>query len=436
MNESMNESMNTARISIRLAVLVLPSLCCLVAARPAPAQQPAAQSSAPQQVAASRTGWPRFLGPGGDGVAVTATLPAELTQASRSWSVDLPGRGLSGVLVAGGRLVVTCSSGPEQSRLHVVCLDPADGRTLWHRQFRATGRTMCHQKTSVAAATPCTDGHRIFAAFSSNDVVCLDFDGNLLWLRGITSDYANVSNSLGMASSPVATEGAVILQVENDSESYALALDAATGVNRWKIDRPKAANWTSPAVLRPDLVALQSKTGIDAVRVDTGGIVWSYGDGASTIPSSCLHGGVLCVPSHGITALQVDAVEEEHEGEAGPTQLWRSNRLSPGTASPIAVGDMVLAISKGDVLTAGSLATGERLWQLRVEGPFSATPVSDGSRVACVNEKGLVQLIDITGAEPQLVSSLDLADEILASPALADGGLYLRSNTKLYKLGR
>jgi outer membrane protein assembly factor BamB len=392
---------------------------------------PAAPAAA-QQVAASQSGWPRFLGPHGDGVASTASLPAELTADSRRWSVDLPGRGLSGVLVAAGRLVVTCSSGPEQSRLHVVCLDPADGRTLWHRQFRATGRTMCHAKTSVAAATPCTDAGRIYAAFSSNDVVCLDFDGNLLWLRGITSDYANVSNSLGMASSPVATEGTLVLQVENDSESYALGLDGATGANRWKLDRPKAANWTSPAVLRPDLVALQSKTGIDAVRVADGSVAWSYGDGASTIPSSCLHAGVLCVPSHGITALAVEAVA----AGAQPKQLWRSNRLSPGTASPIAVGDTVLAISKGDVLTAGSLATGERLWQLRVEGPFTATPVSDGRLVACVSEKGLVQLVDITGAEPKLVSSLDLGDEILASPALADGGLYLRSNTKLYKLGR
>jgi len=419
--------MNASRFIARLMLATLATACGLASAK-----QSWAQPAAAPQVAAGQAGWPRFLGPGGDGVASTAALPAELTPSSRSWAVDLPGRGLSGVLVVPGRLVVTCSSGPEQSRLHVVCLDPADGRTLWHRQFRATGRTMCHAKTSVAAATPCTDGSRIFAAFSSNDVACLDFDGNLLWLRGITSDYANVSNSLGMASSPVATDGTLVLQVENDSESYALGLDATTGVNRWKIDRPKAANWTSPAVLRPDLVALQSKTGIDAVRVADGSVAWSYGDGGSTIPSSCLHAGILCVPSHGITALALDAADAAAE----PRQLWRSNRLSPGTASPIAVGDTVLAISKGDVLTAGSLATGERLWQLRVEGPFSATPVSDGRLVACVNEKGLVQLVDVTGAEPKLVSSLDLGDEILASPALADGGLYLRSNTKLYKVGR
>ena len=376
--------------------------------------------------------WPRFLGPQGDGAAPGTQLKADLSAADKEWSVDLPGRGLSGVLVADGRLFVTCSSGHDQSRLHVVCLDAADGRTLWHRQFRATGRTMCHEKTSVAAPTPCTDGKRVYALFSSNDLVCLDFDGNLAWLRGLTLDYPNVSNSLGMASSPVATDGTVVVQVESDSESYALGIDGETGVNRWKLDRPKAANWTSPAIVAPGLVALQSKDGIHAVRVRDGSVAWTYAGGASTIPSSCLHRGMLCVPSFGITALKLD----ENDPTQEPRQAWRSAQLSPGTASPIAVAARVFTISRGDVLTAGSLEDGERLWQLRVQGPFTATPVADERHVVCVNEQGLVQLVDISGDEGVLAGSFELGDEILASPALVDGAVYLRSNTKLHKLGR
>lgn len=387
--------------------------------------------AAPPGLARGEASWPRFLGPAGDGSAASP-LPGELSAANRKWSVDLPGRGLSGVLVDGGRLFVTCSSGPEQSRLHVLCLDPADGRTLWHRQFKATGRTMCHDKTSVAAPTPASDGGLVYAVFSSNDVVCLDHEGDVRWFRGLTSDYSNVSNSLGMASSPVASRGMLVVQVENDSESYCLGLDGKSGVNRWRIERPKAANWTSPALLRPDLVALQSKTGIDAVRVADGTVAWSYDGGAATIPSSCLHGGLLCVPSHGITALELDAADAAKP----PRQKWRSARLAPGTPSPVAAAGRVYAISGGNVLTAGGLADGERLWQLRLEGPFSATPVTDGRHVACVSEKGLVQVVDVTGAEGKLVSTLDIDDAILASPVLVDGALYLRSNTKLHKIGR
>jgi outer membrane protein assembly factor BamB len=373
--------------------------------------------------------WPGFRGPEGSGATAGAALPAVLSRESIAWSVPLPGRGLSGAIVLGDRVFVTCSSGPEQQRLHAVCLDTATGRTLWERQFWATGRTMCHGKTSVAAPTPCTDGDRFYALYSSNDLVCLDRDGTLLWFRGLTADYPNVSNSLGMTSSLVVTEGTVVAQVENDSESYALGIDAATGVNRWRIERPKAANWTSPLLVAPGLVALQSKDGIDVVRAADGGVAWRYDGGAATIPSGCVLDGVLYVPSHGVTALAPPDGEETK-----PRQLWRSSRLSPGTPSAVASGGRVFALGKADVLTAGSAADGERLWQLRLEGPFSATPVIVGERMVCVSEKGLVQVIDVAGDKGELLATLDLEDEILASPAVVDGAIYVRSNDRLTKI--
>jgi len=373
--------------------------------------------------------WPGFRGPAGSGVAVGPDLPSTLSRENIVWSVDMPGRGLSGAIVSGDRVFVTCSSGPEQQRLHAVCLDAATGRTLWQRQFWATGRTMCHGKTSVAAPTPCAVGDRFFALWSSNDLVCLDREGDVVWIRGLTADYPNVSNSLGMTSSLVVTDDVLVAQVENDSESYALGIDAATGVNRWRIDRPKAANWTSPLVVAPGLVALQSKDGIDVVRVNDGGVAWSYDGGAATIPSGCILDGVLYVPSNGVTALA-----PPEDGGTKARQLWRSSRLSPGTPSAVAGLGRVFALGKADVLTAGSTADGERLWQLRLEGPFSATPVIVGDRMVCVSEKGLVQIVDVGGAEGRVVATLDLDDEVLASPAVTDDGIYLRTNKRLVKI--
>jgi outer membrane protein assembly factor BamB len=218
-----------------------------------------------------------------------------------------------------------------------------------------------------------------------------------------------VSNSLGMTSSLVVTDGTVVAQVENDSESYALGIDAATGENRWRIDRPKAANWTSPLVVSPGLVALQSKTGLDVVRTNDGGVAWSYDGGAATIPSGCVLDGVLYVPSHGVTAL----ASPDGDGTK-PRQLWRSSRLSPGTPSAVASGGRVFALGKADVLTAGS--------------------ITEGDRMICVSEKGLVQIVDVAGDEGRVLATLDLEDEVLASPAVADGAVYVRTNARLTKL--
>jgi len=376
--------------------------------------------------------WPQFRGRDGNGVSDDSALPVRIDADAVAWKASLPGRGLSSPIIVVGRIFVTCASGPKQDRLHVICFNAADGSRRWERQFWATGRTMCHEKTSVAAPTPASDGERVFAIFSSNDLICLDLDGNLLWLRGLTQDYPNASNSLGMSSSLTVADGVLVAMVENDSESFSAGLNTKTGVNLWKLDRPKLANWTSPVVVKgtdgSTVVALQSGKGVSAVEPKTGRVVWQYTDGASTIPSSTVSDGVLYVPSNGLTALQ-----PAPDGQS-PKQLWRSSQLRPSTPSPVVLGDKVFTVNDAGVVTCGSTADGKRLWQLRLKGPFSATPVVAGSRLYCVNEKGLLQVVETTGAEGAVASEFDLGKTILSTPSIANGALYIRSDALLWKL--
>jgi outer membrane protein assembly factor BamB len=378
--------------------------------------------------------WPQFRGPQGNGISRDTGVPAKLDAGNIAWTADLPGRGLSSPIIIGDRVFVTCSSGPKQDRLHVICFNAKDGTKRWERQFWATGRTMSHEKTCVAAPTPASDGERIFALFSSNDLLCLDLDGNLLWLRGLTRDYPNASNSLGMSSSLTATDGVLIAMIENDSESFTAGLDALTGVNRWKLARPKMANWTSPMLLAaagaPTQVLLQSSKGLAAVEPRSGRVLWNYSDGASTIPSATVSDGVVFVPSQGITALEPAA-----DGNT-PKQLWRSGQLRPATASPVVLNRRVFTLNDAGVLSCGDATNGTRLWQLRLKGPFSATPVAAGALLYCVNEKGLLQVVDTTAPEGAVNSEVDLGKTILGTPAIAHGAIYVRSDGKLWKLGK
>jgi outer membrane protein assembly factor BamB len=377
--------------------------------------------------------WPQFRGPHGDGIALDAKLPAKLDPQSVAWAADLPGRGVSSPIIVGERVFVTATSGPKHDRLRVLCFNLADGSKRWERQFWATGRTMTHEKISGATPTPASDGQRIYALFSSNDCVALDFDGNLVWFRGLGRDYPNANNSLGMASSLALADGTLVAQVESESESFTAGLDPQTGLNRWKVERPRKSNWTSPVVIQgPDgktLVLLQSYAGLAAVEPATGKVVWNYDDKASSVPSTTASNGRLFVPSQGLTVL-------EPVSDGPPKQLWRSAQLRPGTPSPLVLEDRVFTLNDGGILTCGDANDGKRLWQLRLKGPFSATPVVAGNLLYCVNENGLVQVVDPSKPEGEVVSELDLGQTVIGTPSIAANSLFVRSDGKLWRIGR
>lgn len=373
--------------------------------------------------------WLQFRGPNGSGYVAGAELPVEPKVA---WELELPGKGLSSPIVVGDRVFVTASSGAQQDRLHVFCFEASDGKKVWERQFWSTGRTTCHDKSSVAAPSPVSDGERILALFSSNDLVCLDLEGNLLWLRGLTNDYPNASNSLGLASSPIIADGVLVANVENDSESFAVGVDLELGTNLWKKPRVKRANWTTPLKVAgadgAHLIALQGSEGVDVIVPKTGEVVWRYAEGTSTIPSSATDSeGQLYIPSHGLTAVKPGT-------EGGSEEIWRAGSMRPGTASPMVHGEHVYVITNANVLTCGDLETGKRLWRLRLEGPFGGCPVASDSHLYAFNEKGLVQVVELGEKEGKVVSQLELGEMIQCTPAVSGGAIYVRSNGRLWKL--
>ena len=380
--------------------------------------------------------WRQFRGSESNGLGDDIAPPTSWSATENiAWKAPLPGRGLSSPIVVGEKVFITCSSGFRQDRLHVLCFSATDGSKLWERQFSATGRTSTYPTSSVAASTPASDGQRIFALFSTNDLACLDLDGNLQWFRGLTYDHPNASNSLGMASSPIVVGNTLIAQIENDSESLATGIDVTNGVSRWTSVRPKKANWTS-AVVWPkrfggneDLALLQSSEGIAAVKPMTGEVAWKYTDGASTIPSSVVADGIVYAVSHGITALKPPT------DSASIEQIWRASKLGPGTGSPLVYQGRLYSINNAGVLLCADLKTGETKWQLRIPGPFSGSAVAAGGHLFVFNEKGEGHCVKLDEAQGELVSTGDLDGERLqCTPALSNGALYVRSDKTLWKI--
>jgi outer membrane protein assembly factor BamB len=386
-------------------------------------------------VSATADDWRQFRGTQQSSVAASAKLPTtwDIKEGTNvAWTAELPGRGPSSPIVVAGRVIVTASSGAAQDRLHVLCFDAASGKQRWHRQFWATGRCFTHPDSANAANTPASDGQRIFAFYSSNDLVCLDLDGNLQWYRGLAHDYPKAGNDAGMASSPLVIGDTVITQVEAQGDSFATGLDTATGETRWLKQRTPNMNWCSPVELRGEngksLALLQDAGGLTAVEPASGEQVWSFAQPSDVISSAAVADGRIILASKGITALRAST--------DSPTVdlLWSENKLTPGAASPVAHDNRIYTVDRAPVLSCANAANGKIVWEQRLKGAFWATPVIAGGHVYCLSHEGDCQVVKLGKNKAELVATNSFGEKLQASPAVADHAMYVRSDKHLWKI--
>lgn len=382
------------------------------------------------------THWRAFRN-GGPSVADGVDLPVRWSIESGenvAWTADLPGRGVSSPIVVGGRVFVTAASGPHEDRLHVLAFDLKTGRLDWERVFWATGRTLFHPASSVAANTPASDGERIFAFFSSNDLFALDLDGNVQWIRGLTSNYPLAGNDVGMASSPAVVDGTVVVQSEAQAESFAAGIDAATGATRWDVERTRSASWCSPVGVKfgaggaaTEAVLLQSPSGVAIHAAVSGEKLWEASIPCEGTPSAVFD-ELLYLPSNGLMAFDLESDAD------GPKDVWRETRLRGGSSSPVIYDDWAYVLNNSGVLSARSLE-GNQSWKLRLGGRHWATPIASQGRLYCINADGQAFVVRL-GEKGELLSEIDFGESVYASPAAADDALLVRSHSKLWKIAK
>jgi len=375
--------------------------------------------------------WLQFRGSNNTAQSASSKPPLEWKDAE-AWSAKLPGKGPASPIVIGDTVVTTGSSGVKQNRLHVVASDVKTGEELWSREFWATGRTETHPTSAVAANTPASDGKRIFAFYSSNDLICLDLEGNLLWYRGLAHDYPKVGNDVGMSSSPLVIGDVVIVQIEAQGDSFAAGLNSATGETLWRKERGTSANWSSPTLVpakgkRPAAALLQSRDQLTLVEPKTGRELWNYDLECSGIPSATTDGEWLYVAANGITAFRFS------DDSPSPEFAWDSGRLQPGSASPLYAGDKIYVINRAGVMSCANARTGDDLWKLRLKGSFWASPVMAGKHLFCSNNDGDV-LVVLPGADSgEIVATNVTGEGLQATPAISGDAIYVRSDKSLKK---
>lgn len=439
---------------LRLAV-VLAAMCCTSAGQ-APAAAP---------------DWPQFRGPGARGIGESASLPEHWSASENvAWKTDLPGRGWSSPVVAGGRVLLTTvvnqgeseepkkglyfggDRGKPPESVHqwkVYCLDLNSGKVLWDRVcHEGQPESSIHIKNSFASETPVTDGERVYACFGNQGLYCYDLDGNQVWSQKLP--VHKVRFGWGPAASPVLHGEHLYVLNDNDEESYLQCLDKRTGQEVWKTVREdEKSNWATPYVWqnaqRTEIVTPGSR----AVRSYdlSGKLLWQFkGMSTITIATPYEHNGLLYVTS-GYVGDKLRPIYALRPGASGDISLsddqtsneyiaWCHRTAGPYNPSTIIYDGLLYVLYDRGLFACYDPATGEEVYkQQRIpDGKgFTTSPWAYNGKLFCADEDGVTFVIK-AGRQFEVLHTNALAEEdmCMATPALVGDRLLLRTAARLY----
>lgn len=397
---------------------------------------------ASQAVALHSEDWPGWRGPLRTGVTADRGVPLTWSATENvAWKAPLVGTGTSNPIIWQDRVFLTASAGRDQGELHVVCFDRETGTERWHQKLWGTAPTLYYPKNGMAGPSPITDGKKLWTFFASGDVFCFDLDGGLLWQRSLADEYGPFENRFAATSSPLLFEDLLLVQCDHYGSSYLVALDSATGANRWKTDRPEAwLSWSSPQLVavegkseQTELVICSSEK-MHGYDPRTGKLLWTVrGLARECVPTPVLAPGVL-ISASGPNGVHV-AVKPGGRGDVTDTHVvWKNDRGTSFVPSPIVVGPRYYLAEDKGILSCLDVASGELNWRKRLNGKFTASPISAEGRIYFTDEAGATLVVDAAASDYVELARNEIGEDVHASPAIADGRFYLRTAKHLYCL--
>lgn len=434
-------------------------------------------SAADQPQTPSMAVWPQFRGAHASGVADGSTWPTRWsvsTQEHLAWKVRIPGLAHSSPIIWGNRIYVTsavssqtdatfkpglygegtASSDTSRHRWMLYAIDRTTGRIVWERiAYEGVPREKRHVKSTYASPTPATDGRTIVAWFGSHGLWAFDMDGTPRWHKDFgrldVGAYDLPEYEWGVASSPIIDEGRVYLQADQQKGSFLVALDAGSGRELWRTPREELPSWGTPTMFRPvgggrtELVTNASNfvRGYDPV---TGRELWRAGGSSKiTAPTPITTDRLVILasgraPERPIFAIRAGAMGDITPGTPGAegAVAWYKTGRGSYMPTPLVVNGRLFVLSNAGLLDAYDVATGQEIYRQRLEhqgSGFSASPVSAGGYLYLSSEDGDIFVVK-AGPEFAVVAQNPMGEPLMATPALADGTLYVRGQHHLFAI--
>jgi outer membrane protein assembly factor BamB len=419
----------------------------------------------PSEHAGESSRWPGWRGHNGSGIAPSGSPAVHFSNTEGvRWKVAVPGRGYSSPVVWDQYVLVTTAlDDADPATLAVLCFDRRDGRELWRAEAgKAIGRT--HAKNGHASASVTTDGRRVFAFFGSAGLFCLDMldGGKQLW----HADLGDLDHQYGTASSPVLYGNSVIQVCDCEKGSYIAAFDQLTGRRLWRTERTSDGCWSTPVFVEvretnedearsrtmsdgqggmsaqdPRPVPLRTEMVVNGTQ-GHGGLIIAYdpadgrelwrvrGTATYVTPLPLVSGGlVYCMSGRNGP---IAAIRPGGSGDVTDTHVvWKHSRGGPYIPSGVAYRNRIFVLGDGGTIACYNAGSGQRVWAERLSGDsYTSSLVAAAGRLYAISERGLVSVLT-AGDDFELLAKNELDARCLATPAIVDGELLIRTENEL-----
>jgi outer membrane protein assembly factor BamB len=389
--------------------------------------------------------WFQFRGPDGQGHSTAVNLPTHWsTTENVRWKTPIPGKGWSSPVAAGNRIFLTTAvpQGNTHS-LHTLCLEATSGKILWDvTVFDALVPQYAkriHSKNSHASPTPIVDGQRVYVHFGAHGTACLTTDGAIVW----KTREIKYQPQHGSGGSPVLVDGLLVFNCDGADVQFVVALDSLTGKIRWKkerppLDDPKRFSFATPLVIevngRKQIVSPGAHI-VVAYEPKTGAEIWNARyEGYSIAPRPVYADGLVYMETSFDRSIML-AIRPDGEGDVTDTKIaWTQPRSIPSTPCPLLTAKHLYIVSDAGIASCLDAKTGRPRWTHRVGGKFSASPLLAEGKIYIQSEGGETIIFRSDPEQYTEIGRSELNEATLASPAVIDHGLLIRTASALYRI--
>ena len=398
--------------------------------------------------------WPGWRGPRGDGTSFEKNIPHRWSETENiAWKTSIAGIGHSSPAVFGDKIFLSTCLVKEQHRV-LMCLDRRNGKVLWQRVVITAPLERKHGLNSFASSTPATDGRHVWITFLNmpptagktkgkvvGDIIvaCYDIAGKLVWKKSPGTFFS----PHGFCCSPILYKDMVVINGDQDDVAYLVALDKNTGKERWRVDRPnRTRSYCAPLIVdaggKQQLVLSGSKC-VASYDPDSGKQIWLIDGPTEQYVASLVYGQGLLFLTTGFPEYHNMAIRPDGTGNITKTHVaWHEKKTPAHKAayvpSPIACDKCFYVISDKGYLNCFDAKTGKRLWLEQLGRHHSASPVLADGRLYLTDDDGITYVLR-PGPTFDLISRNELGDACYASPAIAQGQIFIRTSHYLWCIG-